>query len=172
MCPPSGLVLPSGSLIFRFTRALFFIPMILSRVRMALAVLPIRPMIFPISAGFTVRLMSTPISSTVRSIFTSFGLSTKALTTYSKNSLSASCINFLYIYFRTRRRLLKESRSFTTSLHRYKYRILFRSFQLLALLGGRLFGQNVDFLTLYHLLGHQEVVHSVGEFGAFAHPIL
>ena len=40
------------------------------------------------------KVMSTPISSTVRSILTSFGLSTRALTTYSRKTLSASCIVF------------------------------------------------------------------------------
>ena len=76
------------SLIFKLTRALFFIPTTRRRVLIALAVLPLLPIILPISAGETARVSNTPISSTVRSIFTSFGFSTRAFTNISRNSLS------------------------------------------------------------------------------------
>src|SRR3990167_11271332 len=45
--------LPTGSLILRFMRALFFIPTTLKRILMALAVLPARPITLPMSSGWT-----------------------------------------------------------------------------------------------------------------------
>ena len=85
---------PSGSLIFKFTLELFFIPTTLKRVLIAFAVLPDLPITFPMSALSTTRVSNTPISSTVLVIFTFSGTSTKALTTSSKNFVSFSCIVF------------------------------------------------------------------------------
>src|SRR3989338_8768071 len=87
---------PSGSLIFKFTRALFFIPTTRRSVLIAFAVLPIRPMIFPISSGAISSVSNTPISSTTRETFTAPGLSTRDFTRYSRNSLSlyVSAISF------------------------------------------------------------------------------
>src|SRR3989344_715774 len=76
---------PSGSSILRLTRASFFMPTTRKMVRMAFAVWPERPMTFPMSSLLTESVRSTPISSTTRLILTSLGLSTNALTTYSRN---------------------------------------------------------------------------------------
>src|SRR3989338_7429284 len=95
----TGLVLPSGSSILRLTRALFFIPTTLKRVLIALAVFPLRPITLPISAGSVLRVIRTPISSTFRSTLTAEGLSTIALTTYSRNSLSAILLVLNLAYF-------------------------------------------------------------------------
>src|SRR3989344_4094558 len=80
---------PTGSLILRLIRALFFIPTTRRSILIALAVLPARPITLLISSGWTSRVMSTPISSTVLFILISSGCPTKAFTTYSRNCTSS-----------------------------------------------------------------------------------
>src|SRR3989344_20418 len=92
--PPEGpapsMRPPAGSLIFRLTRALCFIPTTRKSVRIALAVLPERPITLPMSSALRSSVKSTPISSTTRVILTSSGCSTSPLMTNSKNSWSLS----------------------------------------------------------------------------------
>ena len=85
-----GALPPIGSSILRFTLEWFFKPTILTKFLIDLAVEPSLPIIWPISAGFTVNESNTPISSTLRSTLTSFGLSTNSLTINSRKSLSGS----------------------------------------------------------------------------------
>src|SRR3989344_600369 len=83
---------PTGSFIFRFTRALPFIPTTRSRIRKASAVLPALPIILPMSSGCTVRVSKTPIWSIVRVVSTDSGWSASAFTAYSRNAWSGSML--------------------------------------------------------------------------------
>src|SRR3989344_7031559 len=59
---PSIIRPPSGSSIFKFTRALLRIPTIRAKIRTALAVEPDRPMSNPISSAATLTVSNTPNS--------------------------------------------------------------------------------------------------------------
>src|SRR3989338_1947302 len=89
---------PSGSLIFKLTRALFLAPTILRRVRTEGEVWPWRPITYPMSAGFTSSVIRTPRSSMVRVTLTSFGLFTIDRTTSKTNFSSTSIVHVLHFF--------------------------------------------------------------------------